>query len=586
MSIKTLFMVKIINIKIGSPMYKEKPNILIIGGRGKFGSWFVRFFEKEGISVVVGGREDKVPALIKKVRMADIVIISVPISATVNTIKMIRNYVHKKALLCDFTSIKNFSMKEMLRTKTNCGVTGIHPIFGPLAPSIKNQTIVFCQGRDNNWSIYLKTLFKKNGARIVESTPKEHDEKMAMVQAFPHFINILFGTIIKNQKTDKLNAYSSPVFRLQSILSARVLGGKADLYADIAIHNPFFRKILKKFDLSYKKLQKAIISKNIDLYEKIYNESAKALSQSIPIAQAMSTELMNIVDRQFINVKSANNFKAVSIKKKGVAHILGPEGTFSHQAAEKIFAKGTQFVFDHTIKEIFENVLDNPDNTIGLVPIENSTQGIVQETLDCFTKLPVTTLGSYKMPIHLCLMGNTKTLSDIKIIRSHPQPLAQSRNWIQDNFPDASIETTSSSTIAILETQDPQIAFISSVEAAKKYNLTVLAENIEDKKNNTTEFYVISKSKNKTLSKKLKASKTALILVVHDRPGVLRDILNAFSKRKLNLTKLHSKSSDLENYDYYFFLEIEGLVEDNNDMDQALKEIDSYCYIKQVLGVV
>lgn len=565
-------------------MSEEKPKILIIGGRGKFGSWFVRFFEKENISVIIGGREDKNPALIEKVSGVDIVIISVPLSATSSVIKKIRNYVRDDALLCDFTSLKVFPIKEMMKTKTKCGILGIHPMFGPLETSMKNQNIVFCSKRDNHWSKYLKTIFQKNGANIIEADPKKHDEKMAVVQAFTHFINILFGTIIKDQNNDKLNIYSSPVFRLQNILSARVLGGKANLYADMAIHNSYFKKVLNKFDISYKELRKAILTKNTKLYEKIYNKSAKSLSQLIPMAQTASTELMKIVDKQFINIES-NNLKPVFIDEISVC-VLGPEGTFSHQAAKNFFAKETQLIFNNTIRDVFANVLDGSNNIIGLVPIENSTQGVVQETLDCFTKFPVTTLGSCKMPIHLCLMGNTKKISDIKIIRSHPQPLAQARNWIQDNFPDVSIETTSSSVQAILETQDTQVAFIGSIEASKKYNLTILAKNIEDKKNNATEFYIISKSKNNNLSKKFKASKTAIIIIVHDRPGVLRDILDVFSKRKINLTKLHSKLSDIEYYDYYFFLEIEGLVGCNENINQALKEIDSFCYIKQALGVV
>ena len=579
-------MAKIKNTKTGLHMSKEKPNILIIGGRGKFGAFFVRFFEKENIAVVVSGREDTETLMIEKVTKADIVIVSVPISATVDVIKTVRNHVRSDALLCDFTSIKGSSMKEMLKTKSLCGVVGIHPMFGPLTVSIKNQTVIFCFGRANPWIDYLREIFQKNGANLVEATPKEHDEKMAIVQAFTHFVNILFGEIVADQNTEKLNLYSSPVFRLQSILGARVLGGKADLYADIAMSNPTFKNVLKKFDIAYKKLQKIILSKDIKSYEKIYNETAKVLAQSIPIAQATSTELMKLVDRQFISVESTGHKTPAVELKDMVVHVLGPEGTFSHQAAKMFFKKDTKIIFDSTIRDVFENVLDGGEDLIGLVPIENSTQGIVQETLDCFTKLPVTTLGSYKMPIHLCLMGNTKDSSKIKIIRSHAQPIAQSRNWIKDNFPDAVIETTSSSAKAMLETRDPQVAFIGSSEASKQYNLTILAENIEDKKNNVTEFYVISKSKNPALSQKLNASRTAFILVVHDRPGVLKDILETFSKRKLNLTKLHSKISDLEDYSYYFFLEVEGLVGDNAEMDQAIEEIGSYCYIKQVLGVV
>lgn len=566
-------------------MSKEKPNILIIGGRGKFGSWFVRFFEKEGLIVTVTGRDEEIPVLQKKVSRADIVIISVSISNTAKVITEVRDYVHSQALLCDFTSLKTFPVKEMLKTKSSCGVVGIHPMFGPLVTSLKDQVIVFCSERENHWSRFLKDLFKNNGAKILESTPVEHDKKMAIIQAFTHFLNILFGNIIKGQNTEKLNAYSSPVFRLQNILSARILGGKANLYADMAIYNPYFRQILNKFNLSFKKLEQAIKNKDLKTYEKIYNEAAKAIKQSIPIAQATSTELMRVIDRQFISINSSEKISKLKQVKSQTVHLLGPEGTFSHQAAKKLFSQETKIIFDNTIKEVFAGVLDGPIGTIGLVPIENSTQGIVQETLDSFTKFPVVTLGSFKMPIHLCLLGNTKERSEIKIIKSHPQPLAQSRNWIQDNFPEALIETTSSSAKAMLETKDPMVAFIGSAEAAKKYNLTILAENIEDKKNNTTEFYIIAKTKNPLLSKELEASKTALIVVVHDRPGVLRDILDAFSKRKLTLTKLHSKASDLENYSYYFYLEAEGLAEQNEDMNQAIKEIGSYCYIIQILGI-
>jgi chorismate mutase/prephenate dehydratase len=354
----------------------------------------------------------------------------------------------------------------------------------------------------------------------------------------------------------------------------------------MAIYNPYFHQILNKFKLIFKKLEQAVKNKDTKTYEKIYNEAAKAIKQSIPIAQATSTELMRVIDRQFISINSTEKItKPKTIGKKTV-HLLGPEGTFSHQAAKKLFAGEIKISFDNTIKEVFASVLDGPEGTIGLVPIENSTQGIVQETLDSFTKFPVVTLGSFKMPIHLCLLGNTKDRSEIKTIKSHPQPLAQARNWIQDNFPNVLIETTSSSAQAMMETTNPTVAFIGSAEAAKKYNLTILAQNIEDKKNNATEFYVIAKTKDPLLSKELKASKTALIVVAHDRPGVLRDILDAFSKRKLTLTKLHSKASDLENYSYYFHLEAEGLVEQNQEMDQAIKEIGSYCYIIQILGVV
>ncbi|MFW5853249.1 MAG: prephenate dehydrogenase/arogenate dehydrogenase family protein [Patescibacteria group bacterium] len=561
---------------------KNNPYIVILGGNGKFGSWFVNFFKKEGLTVKALGRADEKETLIE-VKKADIVIVSVPISVTASVIKKIREQVRPEALLCDFTSIKEFPLKEMMKTKSGCGVVGIHPMFGPLVTSLKNQSIVFCPGRDNHWVLFLKDLFKKRGARLIESPASEHDKNMAIVQALTHFINILFGVVLSKHNTQQLNLYSSPVFRLQSILSARVLGGKANLYAEIAIQNPAFRKTLNDLDKEYKKLSSTIKEKNLKSYIKIYEQSAKALESFIPLAQTASMEIFNIADRQSFVVSQAKKYKNQDLKKQSI-FVLGPEGTFSHLAAKNIFDRDNNIEFCTTIREVFEYTL-NSDLGTAVVPIENSTQGIVQESLDCFTKFPLVVAGSYRMPIHLHLFSRAKDLSAIKVIKSHPQPLAQAKEWLRINLPDVILEPVASSAKAILETKDKETAFIGSLEAARKYKLNILVKNIEDKKNNSTEFYIITKADNLELLKSFKTAKTALILLVHNRPGILNDILNSFATRSINLTKLHSKSSDLEDCDYYFFLELEGNLKSKN-IQSALAEIDKYCYIKRVLGQV
>lgn len=171
---------------------------------------------------------------------SDIVIICVPISATIKTIREIRDFIRQDALLCDFTSFK----EEMLKTKSNCGVTGIHPLFGPLATNLNKQVIVFCSGRDNYWTKFLKKLFKDNGATVVFIDSKKHDYQVAIIQALTHFINIAFIKTLQNEKLKLLNIYSAPIFRLQTILAGRVLGGNPELYVDLEMENSAFLKIL------------------------------------------------------------------------------------------------------------------------------------------------------------------------------------------------------------------------------------------------------------------------------------------------------------------------------------------------------
>ncbi len=301
----------------------------------------------------------------------------------------------------------------------------------------------------------------------------------------------------------------------------------------------------------------------------------------IPIAQSKTIELISLMDRQPIEIKQ--NLKPIKLKKsnKRIA-FLGPKGTFSHQAVLDIFSKNSRQVPCSTITQVFEKVF-NGDAIFGVAPFENSTEGMVQETLDNLVRYQLRIVGSYNLPIHLCLLGRTNNLQKIKVIKSHSQPIAQCRNWLSKNFPNVLLETESSSIKAILSTKDPSVAFIASKQAAKKYGLKILAENIEDKKTNITNFYVLAKSPATQLSKKLKAQKTLLLLAVYDRPGVLRDILSQFADRKLNLSKLHSKVSDAEGWDYYFFLEIESLPK-NKKLKEALEETKQYCSIIRVLG--
>ncbi len=265
------------------------------------------------------------------------------------------------------------------------------------------------------------------------------------------------------------------------------------------------------------------------------------------------------------------------IMKSGLAMYkvccLGPKGTFSHTVAKKIFPQEGGFLFSSTITQVFEEVEKGAD--FGIVPIENSTNGIIIETLDCAMEKPLWIVSSHKEEIHHHLVAAG---GEIKKIKSHPQVLAQCRKWISLNLPHAELEPQESSTTAI--SKEPGTAFICSREAAEEYGLQIMAENIEDRKGNTTEFYIISKGSREKWS----ASRTLMIVSLKDRPGILRDILSAFADEDLNLSKLHSRANSVgEKWDYYFFLEIECLPQ-NESFKKAVQKIEDYCSVIKILG--
>ena len=558
----------------------NKPLIGIIGGTGTYGQWFKYFFESQELKVLIADHKTK----LKPEELAakcDIVIICVPVRVTIEVIRKIRKFVRHDALLCDFTSIKEEPLYEMMKAKS--GVTGMHPLFGPLVSSIKNQTIVFCSGRDNHWTKFLKDLFAKNGARVVFVSAKEHDKQMAMIQALNHFVNFALAKTLQKQRIKERSFYSTPISRLQNLIIGRILGSNAGLYADIEIHNPAFKKVLKDFLKEAEKIGKYVAKKDYQSFVKEFKKTANQMKNFIPIAQTKSREVLALMDAQPAEIKDAARLKRFGKRRAASVVYLGPEGTFSYQAALRIFSNAAKLEGRSAISRIFESV-NNKEAEFGIVPAENSSEGIIQETLDNLVKYPLLAVGSYNLTVHHYLLGRTSNLQKIKVIKSHLQAFAQCRDWLSRNFPQAILEAQKSTTEAILSDSAPEVAFIGSKIAAKKYNLKILAKNIEDRKNNITQFYVLAKNPYPELSKQLGAKKTLLLLAVYDRVGVLRDILSVFADRGLNLTKLHSRPSRIEPWDYYFFLEVEGLPE-NKKLKESLSELRRHCSIVRVLGI-
>jgi chorismate mutase/prephenate dehydratase len=233
---------------------------------------------------------------------------------------------------------------------------------------------------------------------------------------------------------------------------------------------------------------------------------------------------------------------------------LGPLYSYSHLAAIHRFGRSVQLVPVGTISAVFEEVHQGHAD-FGLVPVENSTDGRIADTLAMFTRLPVRICGQVEMYIHHSLLAKCSR-AEVKEVYSRPQAISQCRNWLAKHLPAArTIEVTSTSTAAQLAAEKPGAAAIASPQAGVEYALAVLAENIEDNPENTTRFAVIGGQ----VPARTGNDRTAMLFQVAHRPGALAEAMNIFKRNKLNLTWIESFPIPGTARGFYlFFVEMEG----------------------------
>lgn len=261
-----------------------------------------------------------------------------------------------------------------------------------------------------------------------------------------------------------------------------------------------------------------------------------------------------------------------SVQQKIKVAYLGPEATFSHIAALNYFGTSAELVPVETIIDVFEEVSSERVN-FGVVPIENSIEGVVATTLDAIYEYGLKVCGEIYESISHHLMNQTGKIEDIKKIFSHPQVIAQCRKWLRKKLPSVPIETVPSTALAAKwSAVDESVGAIASLVAAKLYHLQIVAKNIEDIKGNSTRFWIIGKTEVPPTGN----DKTSLLFSVADRPGALFDVLKCFAVRKINLTKIESRPSKDEPWKYVFFLDCEGHIKDEN-INSCLEEMQNYC---------
>ncbi|MBA4422511.1 MAG: prephenate dehydrogenase/arogenate dehydrogenase family protein [Syntrophus sp. (in: bacteria)] len=232
----------------------------IIGGTGGIGRWFASFFKREGYPVHVVGRSEgmTLPELGESCR---VVIVSVPIAATLGVIRRVGPHLPPDALLMDFTSLKEEPVREMLKA-TTAEVVGCHPLFGPDCPSLEGQNIVLCPGRGNRWLQRMEELFKKGGARVTVTTPAEHDRKMALVQGLIHLDTILLGLTLRDSgmEASALDAFSTPIFRTKRAIVEKVFDANPQLYAGLLAGNPAMEEIFGRYEKNLSLLKELILN--------------------------------------------------------------------------------------------------------------------------------------------------------------------------------------------------------------------------------------------------------------------------------------------------------------------------------------
>jgi chorismate mutase / prephenate dehydratase len=218
-----------------------------------------------------------------------------------------------------------------------------------------------------------------------------------------------------------------------------------------------------------------------------------------------------------------------------------------------------------------------------VVPVENSTEGAVNHTLDMFVDSPLKIYAEVFLPIHHHLMSSGHPIKSIQQVYSNPLVFGQCRLWIESNLRGAdlrdSTSTSEAAQIVANNANDEGLACIASEVAAKEYGLKILASSIEDNPNNTTRFLVISRCEALPTRK----DKTSIVFSMKDRAGALHDILMPFKKAKINMTKIESRPSKKKAWNYYFFVDFEGH-HHNPRIQKALTALEHHCTFFKILG--
>jgi chorismate mutase/prephenate dehydratase len=270
----------------------------------------------------------------------------------------------------------------------------------------------------------------------------------------------------------------------------------------------------------------------------------------------------------------------LALEKPVEVAYFGPAGSFTHAAGLKHFGHSVVALPQPSIANVFAQVESGQCN-FGVVPVENSTEGMVNHTLDNFIDSPLKICGEVELRIQLHLLGNARThAGNVKKIIAHPQALAQARNWLDSNWLHVEREAVSNNAEAArLAAEQDGIAAIAGDMAAEQYGLSKLASSIEDYANNTTRFLIVGRDAVAPSGN----DKTSIIVSMHNKPGALFRLLEPFNREGIMLTRIDTRPSRTENWAYVFFIEFEGHRQDAK-IAGILAELEEKSVMLKILG--
>lgn len=259
---------------------------------------------------------------------------------------------------------------------------------------------------------------------------------------------------------------------------------------------------------------------------------------------------------------------------------LGPEGTFTHSAVQARFGDSVDAVPLASIEDVFKAVQQR-SVTLGVVPVENSSEGAVNVTMDRLMGVSPPIVGEVELRVHHCLLGAMRQLSQVRKVYAHPQALAQCRGWLDKNLPKATrVPVSSNAAGAKLAATEKGAAAIAGEVAASVYGIGVLAPNIEDHDHNTTRFLVLGRRRPRSSG----ADKTSLVVSgSRTKPGSLARLLEPLARHGVNMTRIESRPSRRDKWEYVFFIDIEGHVDDM-PVARALAALQKRSTLYRVLG--
>ena len=309
-------------------------------------------------------------------------------------------------------------------------------------------------------------------------------------------------------------------------------------------------------------------------------------------AGPMTDEQLRAIYREIMS-------SALALEKTMTIAYLGPEATFTHQAAIRRFGSSLRYASQKTIADVFTEVTKNRAD-YGVVPVENSTEGVVTHTLDMFVDSDLKIVSQIVLPISYCLATKSSLVktAEIQRIYAHPQALAQCRSWVQKNLPDAEVIETSSNASSAQNASLPQmmlleswksqkkttmelehVAAITGILAAEKYELQILEQDIQDNAANATRFLVLGRQ----CSPPTGDDRTSLMVSVSDKVGALHEAIAAFRRYKINMTKIESRPSKRKAWEYFFFIDCDGHAQDKK-VAKAIQHLGTHCNFVKILG--